>query len=443
MVGNTQTLDRVIRREMQIVEGDAFNRVLLDRSKNLIRALGFFKDVDISEKPGSKPDRAVVQVKVEEQPTGELALSLGFSSVSSFLVDISVTQRNFRGRGQFLRLAVSASSRRQQIDFRFTEPRFLGRNLSAGIEMFNVKSDFIREASFRTNSLGGSLRFGFPTTARARLFLRYTVRSDKITAPEVLATDVFGNPVRDANGNLVTTCTASAQICSQLGRRLTSLVGYTLVWDRRNDPINPTRGFNLSFDQELAGVGGDVRYVRSQLTGAAYRGIIKNFILSAHLDAGFITGWGGKDVRINDRFFKGGLSFRGFDIAGIGPRIIALVNDGQGGVTQQPRDALGGKAFAIGALELTIPTGLPEKYGIKGALFTEWGTLGLLDKADKTVADPSRFIIPDNLALRGSAGVSIFWDSPFGPVRFDFSDILKKEPYDNVTHFRFSQVTRF
>ncbi len=443
VVGNTQTLDRVIRREVQLVEGDAFNRVLLDRSRNLIRALGFFKTVEITEKPGTKPDRAIIEVKVEEQPTGELSFGLGFSSVNSFLVDISVTQRNFRGRGQFLRFAVSASSRRQNIDLRFTEPRFLGRNLSAGFEAFNVRTDFIRQAGFRSNSLGGSLRIGFPTTANSRLFLRYTVRSDNISAPSITARDVFGNPRRDANGNLIKTCTASIQICSQIGRRLTSLVGFTMVWDKRNDPIDPTRGFNVSFDQELAGFGGDVRFARSAISGDAYRGLIKNFILSAHLNAGYITAWGGKDLRINDRYFKGGLSFRGFDIAGIGPRIVELVDDGNGGTTDSARSALGGKAFAIGALELAFPTGLPEQYGIKGALFTEWGTLGLLDSRDKLVSDPTRFAVRDNLAIRGSAGVSVFWDSPFGPVRFDFSRIIKSQEYDDITKFRFSQVTRF
>ena len=443
VVGNTQTLDRVIRREVQLVEGDAFNRVLLDRSRNLVRALGFFKTVEITEKPGSKPDRAIIEVTVEEQPTGELSFGLGFSSVNSFLVDVSVTQRNFRGRGQFLRFAVSASSRRQQIDLRFTEPRFLGRNLSAGIEAFNIKSDFIREAGFRTNSLGGSIRIGFPTTANSRLFLRYTVRSDKITAPEIASRDVFGNVVFDANGNVVTTCTASLQICSQLGRRLTSLVGYSMIWDRRNNPVNPTRGFNVSLDQEIAGVGGNVRYVRSSLTGDAYRGIIKNFTLSAHINAGYITSWGGETLRINDRFFKGGLSFRGFGIAGIGPRIVEIIDDGNGGTIDSARSALGGKAFAIGALELTIPTVLPEQYGIKGALFTEWGTLGLLDTVDKAVSDTTRFAVRDNLSIRGSAGVSIFWDSPFGPVRFDFSRIIKSQVYDDISKFRFSQVTRF
>jgi len=171
VVGNTRTVDRVIRREIQLVEGDAFNRALLDRSRNLIRRLGFFSDVEITEQPGSKPDRAVIQVKVEEQPTGELTFGAGFSSVDAFLLDVSVSERNFRGRGQSLRLAVSASSRRQSIDIRFTEPKFLGRNISAGIDLFNVRSDFLREASFATNTFGGGVRHGLPLTSNSSLFL--------------------------------------------------------------------------------------------------------------------------------------------------------------------------------------------------------------------------------------------------------------------------------
>ncbi|PHR60302.1 MAG: outer membrane protein assembly factor BamA [Robiginitomaculum sp.] len=443
IIGNTSTLDRVVRREMQLVEGDAFNRALLDRSRNLIRRLGFFKEVEISETAGSKPDRAVIEVKVEEQPTGELSFGAGFSSVDSFLLDISVSQRNFRGRGQFLRFAISASSRRQSVDMRFTEPRFLGRNMSAGFDLFNIRSDFLREASFETKSFGGGVRFGLPLTGNSSLFLRYTLRNDTISAPESFQTDLFGNPVIDANGNFVLNCIASDQICSQVGSRLTSLIGFTLRWDRRNDPITPTRGFDISFDQDFAGFGGDVRFLRTRITANAFRGIIKDFIFSAHLDAGYITGWGGEDVRINDRFFKGGLSFRGFDVAGVGPRIVELVDDGNGGITEVARDSLGGKAYAIGSFELAFPIGLPDEYGIKAALFSEFGTLGVLDASDKVVSDPTRFAVKDELAFRASVGLSIFWDSPFGPVRFDFSRVLRSETYDDVKTFRFSQTTRF
>ncbi len=441
--GNTRTLDNVVRREVQLVEGDAFNRALLDRSRNLIRRLGFFKEVELTEEPGSKPDRAVVVVKVEEQPTGELSFGAGFSSLNSFLLDISISERNFRGRGQFLRFAVSTSVRRRSVDIRFTEPRFLGRNMSAGFDLFNVRSDFIREASFLSESMGGGVRLGLPLTGNSSLFLRYTLRNDTITAPQAVQTDLFGNPVVDANGNFVFTCQASAQICSQVGSRITSLLGFTVRWDRKNDPIEPTRGFDVSFDQDIAGFGGDVKFIRTRVGANVYRGLIKDFILSAHIDAGYITGWGGADIRINDRFFKGGLSFRGFDIAGIGPRIVEFVDDGNGGTTEVRRDALGGKAYAIGSVELAFPVGLPDEYGIKGAFFTEFGTLGLLDENDKIVADTTRFAVRDDLALRVSAGVSVFWDSPFGPVRFDFSQILRQEVYDDVRTFRFSQTTRF
>ncbi|VAV93481.1 Outer membrane protein assembly factor YaeT [hydrothermal vent metagenome] len=443
IVGNTRTVDRVIRREIQLVEGDAFNRALLDRSRNLIRRLGFFKEVEVSEQPGSKNDRAVVKFTVEEQPTGELSFGAGFSSISNLLLDVSISERNFRGRGQSLRFAVSASSRRRSVDIRFTEPRFLGRNMSAGFDLFNVRSNFLREASFQTTSLGGGVNVGLPITGNSSLFLRYTLRNDTITAPNRIQTDVFGNPVRDANGDFVVECTASDQICSQIGSRLTSLGGLTFSWDKRNDPIRPTRGFDVSFNQEFAGFGGDVRFLRTRIRGNAFRGLIKDFILSAHIDAGFITGWGGNDIRINDRFFKGGLSFRGFDVAGIGSRIIELSTDLNGQTIEIPRNALGGKAYAIGSFELEFPVGLPEEYGIKASLFTEFGTLGLLDASDKVVSDPSRFVVRDELALRASAGISIFWNSPFGPVKFDFSNVIRKESYDDVKTFRFSQTKRF
>ncbi|MBN4047745.1 outer membrane protein assembly factor BamA [Oceanicaulis sp. AH-315-P02] len=443
IVGNTRTLDKVVRREVQLVEGDAFNRALLDRSRNLIRRLGFFKEVEITEQAGSRPDRAIVVVTVEEQPTGELSLGAGFSSIDSFLLDVSISERNFRGRGQFLRFAVSASTRRRSVDIRFTEPRFLGRNMSAGFDLFNIRSNFLREANFQTESLGGGVRFGLPITGNSSLFLRYTLRNDTITAPSALRIDAFGNPARDANGNFLFDCNASAQICSQIGSRVTSLVGFTLRWDRKNDPISATRGFDLSLDQDFAGFGGDVKFLRTIVRGNVYRGLIRGFTLSGHVDAGFITGWGGSDVRINDRFYKGGLSFRGFDIAGIGPRLVERIADGSGGFTELGRNALGGKAYAIGSVELEFPIGLPDEYGIKGAFFTEFGTLGLLDQSDRIVDDATRFVVRQDLSLRASAGVSIFWDSPFGPVKFDFSRILKSEAYDETRTFRFSQTTRF
>ena len=417
VVGNTQTVDEVIRREIQLVEGDAFNRVLIDRSQVRVRSLGFFEEVELTELPGSAADRAIVQVAVTEQPTGEVSFGAGFSSVDAFLVDLSITERNLRGRGQFLRFRISASSRRQIVDIRFTEPRFLGRNIAAGFDIFNTRQDFISEASFQTESTGASLRLGFPVTERASLGLRYTFRNDDVS----------------------TFLGAASPIVLQSGERLTSVAGFTLGWDRRNDPLAPTRGFTISLDQDFAGLGGDVRFLQSQLDGAVYRGILPGVTASLQGSAGYIAPWGGDEVRINDRFFKGGSTFRGFETAGLGPRVV--VADPDTGEILQSGDALGGQFFAIGTAELSFPLGLPEEYGIRGSLFTDFGYLGVIEDRDEIIA--AGLDIRDDLTLRASAGVSIFWRSPFGPIRFDFSEIIAREDYDKTESFRFSTSTTF
>ncbi|MHA6288651.1 outer membrane protein assembly factor BamA [Maricaulis sp. CAU 1757] len=424
IAGNTRTLDRVIRRELDIVEGDAFNQVLLDRSRINVRRLGFFEDVEIQESPGSAPDRARVNVSVTEQPTGELAFGAGFSSTDAFLVDLSISERNLRGRGQFLRFRISASSNRESLDLRFTEPRFLDRNLAAGFDLFRVNSDFLSEASFQTESTGASLRLGFPVTASTNLQLGYTLRNDNVL--------VFSS--------------ASQALLNQSGARTTSVLTYTLNWSRLNDPIEPTNGFRLQFSQGFAGVGGDVRYVRSEITGGIYRPVLSNWfgnnvVASFTMDSGFVLPWGGDSVRINDRFFKGGNSFRGFEVAGIGPRAVSV--DPVTGEIQRG-DSLGGRLYAIGAFEVAFPLGLPEQYGVRGSVFTEFGTLGLLDQPDQVEqGSPGQLFTIDDLALRASAGVSIFWDSPFGPVRFDFAEAFIKEDYDRAEFFRFSTRTGF
>ena len=438
IVGNTRTLDSVVRREIQLVEGDAFNRVLINRSQNRVRALGFFSDVEITEEPGSKADRVVVNVDVAEQPTGELSFGAGFSSVDAFLVDLSITERNFRGRGQFLRFRISGSSRRQIVDIRFTEPRFLGRNIAAGFDLFNTRQDFFSEAGFETNSIGASVRLGFPVTESASLGLRYTLRNDDVR--------VVGSDQTVSTGSLFT----------QAGQRLTSVAGFTLQWDRRNDPIRATRGFDASFSQDFAGIGGEVRFLRSEFNGSVYRGLIRDVVASLQLSSGLVNEWGGDELRINDRFFKGGQTFRGFEVAGLGPRIVEVDENGE--IVQETRNrfqALGGQFFAIGTAELSFPLGLPEEYGIRASLFAEGGTLGVLDDsvlaANDTTAifdDPNNtsttaFLVRDDLTLRASAGLSVFWRSPFGPIRFDFSNVLAREEYDRTESFRFSTSTRF
>lgn len=417
VIGNTRTLDNVIRREMMLTEGDAFNRTLLERSRNNLRALGFFKDVTVEEARGSAPDRSVVNVNVTEQPTGELSLGAGFSSVDSFVVNVGITERNFRGRGQNVVARVEWGSLRQQIDFRFTEPKFLGRDLRAGFDAFHSRYDLSEYSSYDYRSTGGGLRLSYPLNGYTLLSTRYFLKSDEIIVPQGYC----------ASGGV-----GSTALCDQVGSFLNSAAGYTLLVDRRNDPIRPTRGWTGSLRQDFAGIGGDVNYVKSEADISAFWGITPSWIVTATASTGYITGWGGDPIRINDRFFKGGNSFRGFETAGLGPRDLTTT------------DALGGNFYAIGTLELTVPNFLPEQYGIRTSLFTDVGTLGVLDDryTVNSQGGPATNIV-DDLELRASAGVSIHWRSPMGPIRFDLSHIIGQEEYDKTETFRFSTSTQF
>lgn len=451
IVGNTTTLDYVIRRELELVEGDAFNRILLDRSRNRVRALRFFEEVEITETQGSAPDRAHVEVKVKEQPTGELSFSAGFSSADAFLVDLSITQRNLRGRGQLLRFVIRASSNRRELDLRFTEPRFLGRNLAAGIELFDVEIDFLSEAGFRQSRRGGQVSLAFPLTENTSLSTRYSLRNESIDLPNVDCEAVLA-------GGISISGSSNISLCEQEGGRLTSIFGYTFLWDRKNDPITPTRGFDVRFGQDVAGVGGAVKYIRTDVSANAYRGLFKNVVASAKLQAGYIRGWGGDDVSINDRYFKGSNDFRGFDNAGVGPRAV-LINSGTGEVIRR-LNALGGNAFGLATAEVSFPVGVPN---LLGSIFIEAGTVGLLDETEifNDIADStsdllngqscegvmdeaiSCFTVFDQLKPRVTMGASVFWESPFGPIRFDFTNPLVQQQFDERQPFQFTTSTRF
>jgi outer membrane protein insertion porin family len=491
IVGNTQTLDRVIRRELRIAEGDAFNRILLDRSRNRIRALGFFKDVEVVETPAEEPDRTIVDIKVTEQSTGELSFAAGFSSVDSYLFDLSASQRNLRGRGQSVVARTSLSSSQQVVDLRFTEPRFLDRNLSAGVDLFATAQDFEEFTGFTSETIGGGLRVAFPLTDRMQMGLSYRLQADDVNISD-------RNIIIDENGALVSSFTQTAgqdtpddftddefrepepadagpgesvvdicdpaytlrdTICRSERSDISSIIGYNFFWDQTNDPITPTRGFDFRFSQDLAGLGGDVKYIRTETGATFYRGIWRDVVASAKFSGGYVLPLDEEQgVRINNRFFRGGSTFRGFDVAGLGPREVLNVFDPNTGEVVQTRslNSLGGNAYYQGTFELSVPNFLPEEYGIKSALFADVGSLGILEDVDKGVplllTDATSLGFPglsaeripeDELSLRASAGLSVFWDSPFGPIRFDFAQILRKEEYDRTESFRFSTSTQF
>ncbi len=444
IVGNTRTLDQVIRREMRVNEGDAFNRVLLDRSRQRVQSLGFFSSVTVEDSAGSQPDRGVVTVTVAEESTGELAFAAGFSSTENMLFDLSITERNLRGRGQFLRLRASTSSYRQQVDLRFTEPRFLDREIAAGFDLYSLRTDFLDQSSFENTSTGMGLRASFPVAERTSLGLTYSLIQDDTEIADIFV-DHDANPLTPAINQCDVANTQRPLLCAQEGDFLTSLVGFTVNFDQRDNLVRATRGFDISFSQDIAGVGGEVNYLRTELEGGIYYGLPwAGWRLTLRGTAGYIMGWGGDDVRINDRFFKGGSSFRGFDVAGIGPRQL-LVEDATGTVVQRG-DAIGGNVYAIGTLQMDVPLPLPESYGVGAALFAEFGTLGTVDTASRQTVDligPNRLIVEDDTSLRVAAGVTFFWDSPFGPVQFDLSQPLEYEEYDRREQFRFSTRTRF
>lgn len=474
--GNTRTLDKVVRREVRIAEGDPFNRVQVDRSKARIRSLGYFSEVEIEEKPAASPDRTEVDVTVTEQSTGSFSVGVGISNTDNFIVDFSIEERNLLGKGQFLRFRVQASSRTRQVDLRFTQPYFLDRNLAAGFSISNVRTDF-REVGIIRDRIGFGLNAGFQISEFGRGSVQYQIANDRVvidqrtqvqlpdgTEPSSLlipgaefelipSVDGLGNPITLLNAAL---CDFQSQSftpqCASRGTFLTSLFGYSLSWDTRDDPIDTRRGWRFGFSQAVAGLGGDVNYHRTEINGAYYRPIYKGFIGKLQIRGGYIDGFAGDNVRLQDRFFEGAGSFRGFEVAGVGPRFLTGQLDRNGQIFGQ---AIGAKIYAIGTAEINLPVPLPKQYGIRAALFSDFGIVGLVDDADKVINDDVAFFVDpdgdgifiepvqDDLSLRVTAGVSVSWDSPFGPVRFDFAEVIRREEYDRTEGFRFSAGTSF
>ena len=401
ITGNVRTLDKVIRREFRLVEGDAYNAAKLRRSRQRIQDLDFFEKVTVDEQPGSAPDKAIVKVDVQEKPTGSLSIGAGFSTGSGFLGDFSVRERNLLGRGQDLKASVLLGQKQQQVDLAFTEPYFLDREITAGFDAFYIVVDRQSESSFDTKTAGGDVRASYPITEHLTQGWRYTFKRSEID-----------NVPNDA----------SVFIKEEEGSEYVSEVSHTLTYDRRDSRINPTKGYFGRLRTDFAGLGGSVDYVRNRFDAGYYYPITPEWVGSLSGSVGYITGIG-EDVRVLDRFFLGGSDLRGFKVDGVGPR------DGDTG------DALGGEYFYAGTVQLTFPLGLPEELQIRGRIFSDFGSLWRLSRSGPQVED-------DN-SLRASVGTGITWVSPFGPLGVDLGFAVLKESYDETEILRINFGTRF
>jgi outer membrane protein insertion porin family len=403
ITGNVRTLDKVIRREFQIIEGDAFNAARLRRSRQRLQNLDFFEKVEVEEVPGSEPDKAVIKVAVEEKSTGQLSAGAGFSSASGALLDFSISERNLLGRGQALKLGIILGQRTLQGDISFTEPYFLDRDIVAGIDIFHTATDRQSESSFDSVNTGGRLRAGYPITENLRQSWQYTLERTEID-----------NVPNDA----------SIVVKDSEGTDTVSEISHILTYDKRDSRINPTKGYFGIATTDVAGLGGDVAYLRGRLDAGYYYPIADQWTLSLIAAGGHINGLG-QETRLVDRFFIGGDDLRGFATDGVGPRDL------------DSDDALGGQTFYTGSIQLAFPLGLPEELAIRGRTFTDFGSAFNIDDTF-----PEAEIV-DSSSLRVSVGVGVTWTSPFGPLGVDLGYAVLKEDYDDTEVFRVNFGTRF
>jgi outer membrane protein insertion porin family len=418
ITGNTRTLDRVVRRQFRVVEGDAFNAREIRDAEDRINGLGYFETATVNVLPGSEPGRALVDVQVVEQPTGSLSLGGAYSTSEGISAQISLTERNFLGRGQTVTGTVTGGSQFANYEFGFVEPALFDRDLLAGFRIYYRQNNF-DEQSFQTTTYGFEPRVGFPLSENGRLTMNY----------EISSADIYN--VLDSSSQIIR---------DEQGKKLTSAVGFLYAYDRRNSVVDPTAGFILTLNQEFAGLGGEVTHSKTQGTARVYTSFFdEDLVLSAALEGGAI--FSDQGTRITDRFSTGGDSFRGFARNGLGPRDFCDVPDcGFNGApnTDDVDEAVGGNYYGVLRLDASFPIGLPEEYGIYGGVFADAGSLWGLDNTEGSMGT-----VDDGFHMRSSVGVSLFVDTPFAPLRFNYAVPVQKEPYDVVERFRFSIATRF
>ncbi|MEG3617500.1 outer membrane protein assembly factor BamA [Magnetovibrio sp. PR-2] len=401
ITGNVRTHDNVIRREFNVVEGDAFNSAKLRKSITNIEDLDFFERVDVKQVQGSAPDKAVVNVEVEEKSTGSLSIGAGYSTTNGALAEFGIRERNLLGKGQELSFNSTISQRQTLLNLGFTEPHFLNRDISAGFNIFSTETDNQSSSSYDTEDKGFALRFGYPISTNLSQGWVYTLKSSSVT-----------NVPSDA----------SIYVQEQAGDKTLSELSHSIAYDRRNSKIRPTEGYVAKLTNDLSGLGGDSRYLRNTVRGAYYYKIADGWITTLKGKTGVIVGIG-EDVGLLDRYYIGGDDLRGFENNGIGPRDIST------------SDALGGEFMYTGTAELAVPLGLPQELGISGKLFTDFGSLMNVDASGVNVADEG--------SIRSSVGAGLTWVSPVGPISLDFAQAVVKESYDQTEFFRFNFGTKF
>lgn len=401
ITGNTRTDDDVIRREFRIAEGDAFNASKIRASRRNVENLDYFSKVDIQTVPSADSNKADINVDVQEKSTGYFNVGVGYSTVNGALVRTGVTENNFQGRGQQLGLDIGVSQRAQDYNINFTEPYFLGRRLSAGIDLFHTSEDYQDEGSYDSASTGGRLRLGWKYTDDLSQYVRYTLRRDKI---EDVADD------------------ASIYIKEEEGSYTGSIFGQTLVYDKRDSAINPKEGYYLSFGNDIAGAGGDEKFYKFDVKAYKYYTIADYYTFKFFVNGGYIAGFGDKDVRLSNRYYLGGYNMRGFEYAGIGAR------------DRYTDDALGGNWMIYTGAEMSFPIGLDE-LGVRGRTFVDVGALGKPDNMDPAIVEYSS-------SPRVSTGVGVTWQSPMGNIDIDLAFPVVKEDYDKTEVFRLNFGTR-
>lgn len=407
--GNATTLDQVIRRQFRSVEGDPLNPREIRAAAERIRALGFFSRADVDTRPGSADDRVIVKTEVEEQPTGSLSFGATYGVAAGFGFIVSLSEQNFLGRGQAVRLNLSLGQDDQGSSFSFSEPGLLGRDLKFGFDV-SYQGTTANFAKFNTRTFYVTPSLEFPISEKGRLSLRYTLTNASIFGVDpALSSPVL---VRE-----------QAQ-----GTPGDSALGYTYTWDNRRGGLALRDVFTFEFSQDFSGIGGGLQYLRTTAKGRAQTEVLNDEVtLRAELEGGMLNAFGGTTLRSTERFSLAG-KMRGFEPFGVGPRELRPAFTNQ--------DALGGNIFAVARFEAEFPLGLPAEYGIRGGLFADVGSVWGLDDTDGGAID-------DSLRLRSTIGVSIFWTTPIGPLRFNFSKAIIKETYDREQTFDLSISTRF